>query len=72
MSLPGFLVNMHEAKMTGHIFKLGNGGIKRRFIFFSPEATWKGGRLSIIQIHSDFFLLACISCALVSCNRKRP
>ena len=37
LSLPGFLVNMHEAKMPRHVFKPGSGGVKGSFIFFSPE-----------------------------------
>ena len=37
MSLPGFLVNMHEAKKTRYLFKPGNGGIKRQLHIFSPR-----------------------------------
>lgn len=37
LSLPGFLVNMHEAEMTGHVFKPGSGGVERQLHFFSPE-----------------------------------
>ena len=36
MSLPGFFLNTYEAKMTVHIFKLGNGGMKRAALFFPP------------------------------------
>lgn len=37
LSLPRFLVNMHEAEMTGHVFKPGSGGVERQLHFFSPE-----------------------------------
>lgn len=37
LSLPGFLVNMHKAEMTGHVFKPGSGGVKRKLHFFLPR-----------------------------------
>lgn len=64
MSLPGFLVNVHEAEKTRYLFKPGNGEIKRQLHFFSPKGKWKDGRLSITQVHSDFFLLERISCSV--------
>ena len=36
MSLPGFLVNMHEAKMTVYIFSLAIVELKKQLHFFSP------------------------------------
>lgn len=36
MSLPGCFVHMYEAEMTVHVFELGNGGMKKAALFFSP------------------------------------
>lgn len=38
MSLPGFVVNMHEAKMTVHIFNLAIVELKKQLhVFFLPS-----------------------------------
>lgn len=48
LSLPEFLVNMHEAKMPRHIFKPGSGGVKGSFIFSPLRESRKAEDLASV------------------------
>lgn len=54
MSFPGFVVNMHEAKMTEHIFNLAIAELKKQLcVFFLP----RGESVEVEDVASAKFIL---------------